>query len=283
MEAVIAEHELFDSCRILFGAELQITRHFLEYLQHSGIKSAYRKKALETHPDVLADQGDVDQGADLFRMVHQAYANLTTYLHARDNGFRFPSPTRVQPAPGAVRRPPPASRPRPPQAGGARPGNSTRSDSAGTARPSAAAWKTGHTVAKRGIPRRKLLFGHYLYYAGLTNWQTIVKALVWQRTGRPRLGEIGRRFGWLSDQDILTILRQRSLSQPFGSSAVSLGFITDRQLRLMLFHQGKLQKKFGEYFVQHNHLTQAQLHDLSHQFFQHNAAFERPSFAYGGR
>jgi hypothetical protein len=288
MTAVVAEHELFASCRVLFGAELDITRNFLEYLQRSGIKSAYRKKALETHPDVLASQGGANamaESADLFRRVQQSYENLTAYLDARDNGFRFPplrpamqaAPRKPQPAPRPEQRwsaagPSRSARPNP-----SGPGGFTRSK----ARP-ASAWQASEGTGPGAIPSRKLLFGHYLYYSGVTSWQTIIKALVWQRTGRPRLGEIGRRFGWLTNQDILTILKRRKLTDSFGASAVSLGFLTERQLSLMVFQQNKLQKRFGEYFVHHNLLTPWQIDELARHCSRHNTAFNpRRPFAAG--
>jgi len=302
MAAVIAEHELFDSCRVLFGAEVQVTRSFLEYLQRPGIKSAYRQKALETHPDILASQGDKAKGqsADLFRMVQQAYENLTTYLDARESGFRFQVQPRVRPPQAPPKKPPaskPAAKPTPqPQgrpratasdAGQARAAN-TKGQTSGFSRQSSrptSAWQTRQSWGTTAVamPARKLLFGHYLYYAGVTNWQTIIKALVWQRTGRPRLGEIGRRFGWLTDQDILTVLRKRKLSESFGASAVALGILTGSQLRLMLFQQNKLQKKFGDYFVQHKLLTPFQINELASNFTRHNTEYEPRRFAFSGR
>lgn len=292
MTAVLAEHELFDSCRVLFGAELQVSRAFLEYLQRPGIKTAYRKKALETHPDVLASQGDTvkAQSADLFRLVQQAYEHLTTYLDARDSGFRFQTPTpRPRQATPAKPAPKPAPRPQSKSWFSSDSAQAQSSHGQGrgfthqsSGRPTSA-WQTSQAWRATAIPARKLLFGHYLYYAGATNWQTIIKALVWQRTGRPRLGEIGRRFGWLTDQDILHILKRRKLSEPFGSSAVALGLLTDNQLRLMIFQQNKLQKKFGDYFIQHKLLSPMQLNELATRFTRHNTSYAPQRYAFSSR
>jgi hypothetical protein len=46
--------ELYHACRILFGTELQCSPEFLDYLQISGVKSAFRRRAMETHPDRLS-------------------------------------------------------------------------------------------------------------------------------------------------------------------------------------------------------------------------------------
>lgn len=289
MTTVIAEHELFDSCRVLFGEDLQVSRSFLEYLQRAGIKSAYRQKALTTHPDILASQGDTAkaQSAELFRLVQQAYENLTTYLDARDNGFRFQLAPRVRAPQAATAKTParPAQRPQDRKGSAAGQSRSTTGPSSGCkgqSRP-ASAWQTSQAWPTTAIPARRLLFGHYLYYSGVTTWQTLVKALVWQRTGRPRLGEIGRRFGWLTDQDILTVLKKRKLSESFGSSAVALGLLTDSQLRLMIFQQGKLQKKIGDYFIQHKLISPLQLNELASNFTRHNASCDRQRFAFSAR
>lgn len=295
MATVIAEHELFDSCRILFGSELQVTRSFLEYLQRSGIKSAYRKKALETHPDILASQGETAatiQSAELFRLVQQSYENLSAYLDARDNGFRFQIQRQPPVTPrSSTQAPPGKPAPRqqgrpwsPPNHGHARATAGGQTDPRRQGRTQqGASCQSRPSSRPLVIPCRKLLFGHFLFYAGVTNWQTIIKALVWQRTGRPRLGEIGRRFGWLTDQDILSILQRRSLSASFGASALALGLLNERQLKLMLFQQNRLQKRFGEYFIHHKLLTPTQVNELVHQFSRHNTSFERQRHPFAAR
>lgn len=297
MAVLIAEHELFHSCRVLFGEELQVTRSFLEYLQLSGIKSAYRKKAFETHPDTLAGKSEATkrQSSDLFHIIQQAYENLTSYLDARERGFSFQTTS-----------PPPSSRPSAQSHPASRPPRTAqKAKPAASAQPhysrgpkktegwqSARAWrKTSQTKTSAAgfhnqrhyqgsMPSRKLLFGHYLYYCGITDWQTIIKALVWQRTQRPRVGEIGKRFGWLNNADILTILRKRNLADSFGKSAVSLGLLTERQLSLIIFQQKKLQSKFGEYFTANNILTPTQLNQLIRQFENHNRAISASRHAY---
>ena len=91
MATVVAEEELCRSCRIIFGSDLRVSSDFLQYLQLSGIKKAYRKKALEFHPDRGFSQSlTLQQGlANQFIDVHQAYEKLVTYLEARDKGFEF--------------------------------------------------------------------------------------------------------------------------------------------------------------------------------------------------
>jgi len=276
---MIAEEDLFDACRILFGGKMQVSRSFLEYLQLSGIKSAYRNKARETHPDMLAGKTDAakKRSADLFQRVQQAYESLNSYLDARERGtVYFTSDDR----PFSRKASMATNRSRQTWAGGAGRKSSSRSSTRSSS--SSHRWNrqqrpsdnVGRPAPGRQIPHRKLLFGHYLFYSGVINWQTLIKALVWQRTKRPRLGEIGKSFGWLTTHDIINILQARKLAYSFGESAVDMGLLTENQLRLMVFQQNRLQKKFGEYFTQNNILTQGQLDRLIQQFRSHNTAVE---------
>ena len=294
---VIAERELFDSCRILFGADMNITRGFLEYLQPAGIKTAYRKKAIETHPDMQQNKSDVvkRKSADLFHVVQQAYETLTSYLDARERGASFQFKARSHKTRAATRaKSTPTStfksRPRSPFHK-----TSAKYGSAGASKAHSFNQHTGYnsrasyrpnqnqTAQSYVIPHRKLLFGHYLYYCGITNWHTIIKALVWQRTRRPKLGELGRQYGMLNNKEILHILRNRKLSESFGESAVKLGYLNNQQLKLIVFQQKTLQKKFGEFFIQNNILTPSQLNTLINQCRSHNFSVDRKNPSSRGR
>ena len=105
------------------------------------------------------------------------------------------------------------------------------------------------------MPNRKLLFGHYLYYAGVINWRSVIQALVWQRMQRPRLGELGKKLGWLSESDIRRIMEYRTPFQPFGASAVKLGLLTEQQCKVLVFQQKRMQKRFGHYFVENRMMS----------------------------
>ena len=110
-----------------------------------------------------------------------------------------------------------------------------------------------------------------------------MQALIWQRTQRPRLGEIGQRFGILSEQDILHVLRQKEFLQPFGESALSLGLLTESQLRMLVFYQKRLQRKFGEFFVEKKILRPEQLDRLLQQYHEHNSRLSREFARFGSR
>jgi hypothetical protein len=284
MAAVIAEQELLQSCRVLFGTDKSISRDFLEYIQFSGVKSAYREKALETHPDILGRTNgeNTHQNADLFLIVQEAYENLTGYLEARERGFRFhvplepvcPDQFRSTAAPKAWSQPH-TQRARSPRAGDKTETSGRFGTNSGSDRYNQAYSRRCNDSSQnpgKQIPSRRLLFGQYLYFCGVANWQTIIAAIVWQRQERPRIGELARNCGWLSSQDILNVLKHRNHSGSFGRSAVDMGLLTKSQLQILLFQQKRLQKKFGQYFIQNKLLTLFELQRLIDHFCSHNTA-----------
>ena len=281
METVAAEKELFRSCEIIFGQELAISREFLDYLQISGIKSAYRKRAMETHPDraALEDEQVQRQRHDLFHSVQEAYENLIVFLNAKEKGYCLPASARQAQPETRRPRPAPARARRPQQTKtnqGAtgpsrqtRPGSQAKADFRNTSGQPSFFWDT-ESLYQGTLPNRRLLLGHFLYYSGLINWRTIIQALIWQRTERPRLGEIGRRFGLLSEAEVVQILRNRPILQPFGQAAMDLGLLSPPQLQMLVNHQKRLQKKFGEFFLEKQIIQPDELRALIQQYQEHN-------------
>jgi len=269
-----AEHELVQYCQILFDLDRDVPREFLDYIQLSGLKSAYRKKARESHPDLAIGQGAVVQRrrVDQFLAVQQAYESLTNYLKVRDKRRRFGKPQSARaaattPRPGAHCRPTPeptATRPKPDA-------KAAKKDAPTERR----VWDFD-TLYEGALPRRPLLLGHFLYYAGAISWRDIVGALLWQRQQRPRLGEIGCRLGWLQQTDILGIIRGREFPAPFGETAVRQGLLSDNQLKILLWHQKRLQRKFGEYFIEQRIITALEFERLLDRFHAHNRQFSNP-------
>lgn len=272
MSIMVAEQELYHSCRVLFGSELEVGGDFLNYLRHSGLKKAYRLKARQTHPDLAVTNQAVTNNICLadFVSVQQAYENLRGYLDRRDLSGRFTAAAANNPsgfAQGAQwrngaepNRPWGKQRPEPPPNGSAREGVDSR-----------------YTRLYCGpVPQVRMRLGNFLYYSGLIDWMTIVKALIWQRSQRPRLGELARRFGWLSEAEILGVLANRELMEKFGASAVRRQNLTEKQLKVLIGYQNLLQKKFGAFFLEERFFTSAELDELVRRQRAHNAACARP-------
>ena len=273
MNASNTHRELFRSCKILFGSELHVSGEFLDYLQISGVKSAFRKRALETHPDrhVGKDPLVKRENTALFSSVHDAYHNLLGFLREKEAlqlPPEFPG-TKATTTPANGRKPnspPPHTQqrqdpsPRRPINPIMPPGENCRD----------AGFSTTERYYEGALPNRQLLFGHFLYYSGLANWRTITRVLTWQRTERPRIGELGRRFGIFDQDDINTIMHCKKPFSPFGQTACNLGMLSEQQLRVLIFQQKRLQKKFGTILLEKNLLKDYELQELLYQFECHN-------------
>lgn len=254
---------LLQACRLLFGDEVVINDDFLDYLQPGGLKSAYRQRARQTHPD--SRKLPSLNGFDAFFAVQQAYQVLATYLEERDHGCQLPvEPIDAEPVPRSAPTEP-LSQQWPPSLQTIGPiilESPHRSRSTTT---------SIDRLYRGPLPERPLLFGHFLYYCGLTTWRTITSILVQQQRQRPRFGELGTRFGMLQPGDIARILGAKSARQPFGEVAVALGLLSKQQLHTLLKHQQQQQKKFGAILVEHRLITPEELSYLLRLFSRHNS------------
>jgi len=278
MATVVAEEELYRSCRIIFGPDLKVSSEFLQYLQLSGIKKAYRQKALEMHPDRGACQSLTLQQsmAHKFIDVHEAYKKLVAYLEARDNGRNLKnSPASLSRHKDAVK----AGKQRNSRAdnckssfqGKAKSHYSPKGQDRQGKPPLYEPPLDPKSLYKGPMPNCPLLFGRYLYYSGIISLHTIGQALIWQRSQRPRFGEIGRRLGLLSEQDTFRILQNRRERQLFGELALSLGLLTREQLHRILLQQKRLHKRIGQYFVAENYWDVVKLEEYVAAHNRHNS------------
>lgn len=273
MEATLSEQQLLQSCQILFGSHLAISRDFLDYLQPSGLKSAYRKRAMEVHPDRFAVKDRMPQQLInlSFSMVQDAYENLLCFLKNREKIRSSAGSQELNAVASPARQQNTKERPRS-YGGSEQPFPNRRMKPATFSHNSSKRdiFKNIESLYQGPFPRRQLLFGHFLYYSGLVSWQTIARTLTWQRIGRPRLGELSLRFGMLKSEGIISILQNKVPFQPFGQTAIRLGLLNEYQLRILLLHQQRIQKKFGTILLENNIINDFELHNLLYKFKQHN-------------
>ncbi len=280
MDFIAEEQQLFRSCAILFGAHLKISWEFLEYLQLSGLKGAYRKRAMETHPDALirSNLQSATGSNDKFHKVQKAYEQLSCYLKIKENRplqTRFRQFTNETPTPTSSVRQKNDTEWSPGK--NIHQNSCSRSTTGTNPFSQRTGWAPEYSPTENlycgPLPHRRLLFGHFLYYSGLANWQTITRVLTWQRTERPRLGELGCRLGMLRQADVSSILQEKVPFQPFGQTAKNFGILNDYQIKVLLYHQQRLQKKFGTILLEKDLVSPKELQELLFEFEQHNAGF----------
>jgi hypothetical protein len=251
-----SHRELFHACRILFGPAVHVSPEFLRYLQPIGLKTAFRKRALETHPDRAKALGS--PARDLhsqFRTVKQAYELLSAFLKTKNR--RLVSTvtfTSYKPAP-------PAS----PRTSGQRMRQQHARQHQKTGRKTSA-----DHFYRGGLPQRNLLFGQFLYYAGIISWRTLINAIAWQRMQRPKIGQIAIAWGMLTPRDVIRILTERTLNEKFGECALRIGYITNFQHIALIGRQRKLQRQLGEYFVRTGQVSGGEILHLVNRQRMHN-------------
>jgi len=85
MSYTTSKTNLIKDCSLLFDSEIFNYVDFLNSLSSSVLKSAYRKKALETHPDRSLALGKCkDKMDNRFKDVISAYERLDSFIQAEE-------------------------------------------------------------------------------------------------------------------------------------------------------------------------------------------------------
>ncbi len=239
---MISMFELSEACRVLFGPEVVVSVDFLKYLQPEGLRSAYRKKALETHPDRSSAVEKSEQHTnDRFIEATLAYHKLRPLIGG-NTLFQL---------------------------------ENRRKETAHGQKTTKRKEDFSYPISTKNIPKRKLLIGQFLYYSGLISWQTLIDAIVWQRKQRPRIGEIALEWKMLSVEDVQRILKWKGLNEKFGERAVILGYLNRFELMALLGKQRNLKYPLGEYFVRHKILRVKELEFMVKRHLTHNQMIAR--------
>ena len=256
--AEVSRQDLFKACESLFGTDVDVSVEFLRYLKPAGVKAAYRKRAMETHPDRAAFvAGGPDFLEKRFKEIHLAYQMLLDFM---DNPWKY---SLNEKGSLYVRKQPP------------RPAKSARP--AGPATRPAPQPKTSKPPLEPlyggRMPSRRLLFGQYLYYSGQVSLSTLIRAIVWQRLQRPSLGAIAMSWGWLEGNDIIDILRSRKYGEKFGECALRLGRLSRYQVTKMLEKQKNVQPLIGKYFIDQNIISSTHIFKRLMDMKMHNRKY----------
>ena len=217
---VLLHHQILYNFRLILSRTF-VSTGFLEYLQPSGVRTAYRGKAFETHPDRAGVVGEAEgEMNERFKEVVQSYEKLLLFVE-NEKPYLISHKPDIQ-----------------------------KKNKKTTARKKERTqeWVSDHFY-KGPLPRQKLLIGEFLYYSRLISWGTLIDAIIWQRRQRPLIGQIAVGWGILSLDEVGEILSERSWHEKFGEHALRRGYITRFEL-MALRRQRILQRPIGEYFVE---------------------------------
>ncbi|TRZ76625.1 MAG: hypothetical protein D4R93_03030 [Deltaproteobacteria bacterium] len=256
MKTELCSSQLYHACHVLFGWGIDVSADFLRYLQMTGLKAAYRERALETHPDraVALSRPPTDL-EERFKEVNAAYRELHDYL---ENPWRF----TLTDNPSWERAYQPSERMR------TRTGTQTKQTGASPE-------KVQRHVFTGTLPKRVLLFGQFVYYSGYISYVQLIDAILWQKIRRPMVGHIALHRGWLHEDHIREILRHRNWGEKFGEVALRGGYLTPDELRKILVRQRLLQPRIGGYFVEKRLFTVSCVEKMAERLRRHNREFNR--------
>lgn len=262
------ESEILAAFRMLFPSESEIDYCGIDSMHQAQLKTAYRRKALSTHPDRFAHRGEDYQRicSERFIAVCNAYDTLSHFLTLRRQGWQW-SRNHLGKSDSAATG---AETTGPHRAASSSSKGSTgqQDDSAGSF------WR-------RSVPRRYLRFAEFLYFCRVIPWKSLVSALAWQRRQRPRIGEIAQKWRWVNASQVETLLRDRRPGERVGEVLLRHGLISHFELQVLLRQQQKFQKPIGLYFVRHGVMSEGDVGRYLHHQRQHNMDF-KSAFAESG-
>ena len=298
---------LLDACEILLGPRAKKdAQALLHRLNATVIKRAFRKLAMLTHPDVAADSAVVSGPGAASRFIEAfwAYEQLLQFLQTR-RGATAPATARRRsrrstgsPASGHSSREGRPFRSRAQATSRQRSGSRVRAaygvhGSGGRGgfskeRRKGAAWFGAQSARQtrdsgnrreelyyRGaLPRRPLRFAEFLYYSGTISWRSLIGAILWQRLGRPRFGEIAFEVRAITGEELRRLLQSKRQDERIGETASRLHLLTAKAVEEILRCQRARQRLIGMYFIETQQMTHQQVAKLLMAFFRHNVRYE---------
>jgi hypothetical protein len=281
---------------ILFGAPARTGgMAFLATLEPSAVRRAYRAIAVTSHPDASRRGRRDTADGRLFIEASKAYETLMAWVlggrpvptvrprgaektrterprqertrpenerqeRARTEKPRADKPRTEKPRAEKSR----AEKPRAGASGGRAAGSSSRRTGAAAQSP---------LFYHGAVPRRRLRLAEYLYYTGRVSWQSMIKAIVWQRSVQPRFGEIARELSRISSADLWKILGSKLRHEQTGEAAQRLRILTAADVERVLRLQRLRHRKIGSYFVEEERMSGETLTGLLRELHRHNARF----------
>ena len=221
---------------LLFGEGLEPSPDLGDGAWRRSVRQAWRRRALETHPDRAAALGrDEVEMAREFQAVAEAYRSL------------------CPPDPPRARAPEPRPRAQP-------------------ARPPVDHLHRGGIPRRPLLFAEYLYYRGRVSWRNLVEavaWQRRQRPLI----GRIAV-EWGHLDG-AQVRQVLAARRRAQGARPFGECARRLGFLTGSQLLALLGRQRRLQRRIGEYFVEAGLVAPGELPAIEADLTRHNARFRR--------
>jgi hypothetical protein len=260
--------DITSAMQLLYGKRIRVTSDLLKGIKPEELKSIFRQKAFELHPDRALVLGkSPEEMSEKFKDVKLAYEILREVLGNSLEGLPIASDQRPTPTndthpnqPAGPRRKR-QSAPGPPR------------DKHKQQQQKQHQWihEPGTHYWEADIPDTRLLFGQFLYYAGLIPWNNLISAITWQRRQRPSFGKIAKMWDYLNDDEIRKIIATRTAGEKLGESALRQGYLSHYQRSAVIGFQKWLQRPIGEFFQEIGILEEEEIVYLLKLLRKHNS------------
>ncbi|MFP4376255.1 MAG: J domain-containing protein [Spirochaetales bacterium] len=278
MTATITPRVAQKALKIIFGSPGSTEPDFsvLAVLDQRTLAARFRSRALELHPDRAQALGVSAERLELeFKRLHGAYRVLGRLIE--DEPLRLALLRSVAGPRVELRRGGDVSASEPSAEGEAQtlwtPATRT---SARIIDPSELpeADLGNDDVQRRffsgRVPTNELRFAQFLYYHRVIDWKTMIDAVTWQFRVRPKVGEIGRSYRFIDFKGVNMVLKSSPRGELFGTTAIRIGVLDPRQLRVMLGKQHQLNYPIGRFFTDHEILSKDEVERLLSLNKRHN-------------
>lgn len=244
MPNILYHQDILNAYNVIFGPVVGVSIDTIMGIRPLVLKTAYRKKALETHPDRYIITGKMKKEMnEEFIELNLAYETLQTALKNFSPAVKNNSDSINKE-------------------------QKKKSSNTGNIKNPADHFYRGL------LPQRKLLIGQFLYYSGVVSWKTLIDALARQKMQRPPVGQIALKWGILSKKEIHAILKQRSIERKYDKRFVEYaylkGYLTSFQRLALLGKQSSLQRPIGTFFVEKGVIMSKDMEIMVKKLHAHN-------------
>ena len=96
---IINNNDIIQACRLLFRPDFEFTIDYINSLNMDSLKSAYRNKIFDSHPDRARLLGlDAAELGEKFKLVDEAYKILTSFIEEYEEKKYKESFSKIKPA-----------------------------------------------------------------------------------------------------------------------------------------------------------------------------------------
>jgi len=269
----VSRIDLLNAYRILFAQSNRVHLSNIQKLQKNTLRDAYKKLALENHPDRARILGQSQKNLETkFKKISNAYFILDGYMEGNtlllETATPPPSTGRTTGSTTSFKGKYKSNKTKKKRTFSFKKQKKETFNSGGKsgtkARKPEQPRKTfnQNSSAFIRLPQTELLLAQYLYYCGHITLQSLLEALQWQRKQRPSFGQIALDWQIITKENIVTILKEKNYRELFGECAFRLGYINHFQYRAILAKQFNRQLPIGRYFIERGILKEDSMDKL---------------------